>query len=136
MDVQKIARCIMRGVFGKTYPYNFPPISLEIMIPGNRIGNTPKSDQFNFAINNYFFAFPNPFSNEVSIELNSQYFSSCERNQLKVVISDLLGNKIYDTPIHELNSKIQFGRYVTPGFYFFSLYDGSKVVSVQKLIKE
>ncbi len=53
-----------------------------------------------------------------------------------VVISDLLGNKIYDTPIHELNSKIQFGKNDSQGLYFISLYDGSKVVSVQKLIKE
>jgi len=74
--------------------------------------------------------FPNPASNEVTIEMENL----TEANNFTLSLTNVLGEKIYDMPCRHLPLALSLSK-VNGGIYFIRINDAEKrVISIQKLV--
>jgi uncharacterized repeat protein (TIGR01451 family) len=76
------------------------------------------------------YVYPNPFSEEVIIKVNS-----AEKKKLSIKVTAVTGNTIYNSDHHFTNEEIKLGRDFAEGIYFFqmTIADESKVVRVERV---
>lgn len=80
----------------------------------------------------HFNAFPNPFDNTLTVQVK-------DAQATHISLSDIAGKEILregvrlETGSTEVNLATES---LQPGFYFVSLYDGDRIVGLQKLVKE
>lgn len=85
------------------------------------VGLNEQADVLNFSM------FPNPFSNNLSISLNSI------SELTTIVISDITGKIVYSSQLNQLNTTINLDQ-LKEGIYFLELMNGTHK-SVKKIIK-
>ena len=85
------------------------------------VGLNEQADVLNFSM------FPNPFSNNLSISLNSI------SELTTIVISDITGKIVYSSQLNQLNTTINLDQ-LKEGIYFLQLMNGTHK-SVKKIIK-
>jgi hypothetical protein len=78
----------------------------------------------------HFTIYPNPFTNQINVKLNSS-----EINQYELRLYNVLGGKIMNTVISNSNTTIETN-HLPVGIYFYEVIDGAKTIQSGKLISQ
>lgn len=78
-----------------------------------------------------FSAFPNPFSNEITINYDLKLYSASS----VIIVKDILGRELIRQKISDVHGKLQLGKNLSAGIYIVILENGNTSIA-KKIVKE